>query len=86
MSAITLDETILKKLPVLHESTEIRDTNGKVLVVYTPVEGSFSNQKIPQYLLDKLDQAEIERRSKSNVRGNTTAEVMKRLEALEKAQ
>jgi hypothetical protein len=86
MSAITLDETMIKKLSTLLEATEICDSEGKVLGVYTPVEESLYNQQIPQHLLDKFDQAEIERRRKSTVRGKTTAEVLKRLEALEKAQ
>ncbi len=86
MSAITLDKTILEKLPMLHESTEIRDEYGNILGVFTPCDETHHQQKVPQHLLDKFDQAEIERRRKSNVRGKPTAEVLKRLEAIEKAQ
>lgn len=86
MSAITLDEMLVKKVPSLHESTEIRDASGKVLGVYTPVEEACFSQQIPKHLLDKFDPAEIERRSKSTVRGRTTAEVLERIQALEKAQ
>lgn len=86
MSAITLDESMVKKLSALHESTEIRDASGKVLGVFTPVGEHCCNQKIPQHLLDKFDHSEMERRSKSRERGRTTADVLQRIHDLEKAQ
>lgn len=85
MSAITLDRTILEKLPMLHESTEICDEEGKVLGVFTPAEETCHKQAIPRHLLDKFDAAEIERRSQSKDRGRTTAEVLRRLEEMETA-
>jgi hypothetical protein len=85
MSAITLDETLYQKLPTLHESTEIRDAAGKVLGVFTPIEGSYYNQQIPQHILDKIDWDEVERRANRPAKGRTTDEVLKRLAELEKA-
>lgn len=84
MSAITLDEMLVKKVPSLHESTEIRHASGKVLGVYTPVEGSCYNQQIPQHLLDKIDWDEVERRSKSTHPGYTLKEVWEHIDAMKR--
>lgn len=84
MSAITLDETILKKLPALHESTEIRDADGKVLGVYTPAIESYYNQRVPQHILDKFDPEEMERRRQSTHPGYSLKEVWEHIHAREK--
>ena len=84
MSAITFDETLVNKLPSLHESTEIRDASGKVLGVFTPAESSYYNQQIPRHILDKFDWDEIERRSKSTHPGYSLKEVWEHIHAMER--
>jgi hypothetical protein len=84
MSAITFDETMIKKLSALHEATEIRDSEGKVLGVYTPVEGTLNNQLVPQHILDKFDPVEMEKRRQSTHPGYSLKEVWEHIHAMEK--
>ncbi len=84
MSAITLDETMIKKLSTLQEATEICDSEGNVLGVYTPVESTFYNQQIPQHILDKFDPVEIEKRRQSPHPGYSLKEVWEHIHAMEK--
>jgi hypothetical protein len=84
MSAITLDETLVKKLPSLYESTEIRDASGKVLGVYTPVEGTYYNQQIPQHILDQFDPSEMDKRRQTKQPGHSLKEVWEHIHAKEK--
>ena len=85
MSVLTADKALVDQLAQLHETTEIRDQEGKLLGIYAPANSEFYNQQIPQHILDKFDPAELERRSQSKDRGRTLEEIKKRWKELEQA-
>ena len=82
MSTITADPVLLSALKQMNDVTEIRDADGNVVGVFAPriTEESYLVEKVKGL----VDFAELERRKKEeHGKGITTAELLKKLEALE---
>jgi hypothetical protein len=88
MSIVTMKRVVIEELAQIREVAEIQDEDGNVVGTFYPGISEFYNQKIPPHILDKIDDAEIERRCKSKERGRTLEEIKQRwkeIEAQEKA-
>ena len=76
MKQIVLDDDLRRKLLNLTEPLELCDENGKAVGRLMPI------KKVYGPLEPQISEEEIERRSKSNEKRYTTAEVFKYLESL----
>jgi hypothetical protein len=88
MSVVTMKNVVIEELSQIREAAEIQDEEDNVVGTFYPGNSEFYNQKIPQHILDKIDDAELDRRSQSKERGRTLEEIKQRwkeLEAQEKA-
>jgi hypothetical protein len=74
MSKRVLNADLLAKLPAVTAETMIVNEQGRILGTFLPIE--------PAKLEPKISQEELDRRSKSNEKRYTTAEVLKHLEKL----
>ena len=82
MMKITLDEALAKKLHELFQAAELCDPSGKVVGHFEPV---FDPEEW-EILGPQISEEELDRRSNSNEKRYTTAEVLEYLEKLDDAR
>ena len=84
MSTITVDAAVQKLLSGVTEVTEVRDVDGNLLGVFTP-RAKTEEERLYEKARKLFDPVELERRMREETgHGKPLAEIIKRLEALEK--
>ena len=83
MSRLTADPTVQTFLGTLTEPTEIRDSSGRLLGLFTPA--SHFERDLYQQAARHFDPEETKRRKQSGRIGSTTQEVLAHLKGLERA-
>jgi hypothetical protein len=74
MPKLVLNSELLAKLPAVTSETMIVNESGQIIGTFRPLR--------PADLEPKISEEELDRRSKSNERRYSTAEVLKHLESL----
>lgn len=83
MGSVTIDETFKEVLNGLKEMTILRDKSGKVIGRFLP--GELTDEEVYALAPQLFDFEDIKRRKREESgKGRTTAEVLARLEALER--
>jgi hypothetical protein len=87
MNRLLVDDTLRKKLNELQSETEFCDQSGKVLGYFIPfvqeeVRSAQDKKSLSDWISTQISDEELERRAQEPA-GLTTAEVLKKLHALE---